>query len=283
MCIWAGRNPEAGEINHQGWPSYGFNHCHAVWKAHLRAPLPWRRITPGPTLNQHPIALTAKRDFAHVDTWVFDLDNTLYPHEARVWPQVDARITLFVTELFGLDGLSARALQKYYYHRYGTTLKGLMRENNIQPDDFLDFVHHIDLASLEPDPALGQAIADLPGRKLILTNGTIKHAENIAGKLGILDKFDGLFGIIEAGFTPKPERATFDQFFARHNVDPTRAAMFEDIEKNLIVPHDVGMKTVLILPKTPDPFREAWEQAAIDAGHVHHITSDLTGFLRAVR
>jgi putative hydrolase of the HAD superfamily len=234
-------------------------------------------------LNQHPIALTAKRDFAHVDTWVFDLDNTLYPHEARVWPQVDARITLFVTELFGLDGLSARALQKYYYHRYGTTLKGLMRENNIQPDDFLDFVHHIDLASLEPDPALGQAIADLPGRKLILTNGTIKHAENIAGKLGILDKFDGLFGIIEAGFTPKPERATFDQFFARHNVDPTRAAMFEDIEKNLIVPHDVGMKTVLILPKTPDPFREAWEQAAIDAGHVHHITSDLTGFLRAVR
>ncbi len=234
-------------------------------------------------MNQHPIALTAKRDFAHVDTWVFDLDNTLYPHEARVWPQVDARITLFVTELFGLDGLSARALQKYYYHRYGTTLKGLMRENNIQPDDFLDFVHHIDLASLEPDPALGQAIADLPGRKLILTNGTIKHAENIAGKLGILDKFDGLFGIIEAGFTPKPERATFDQFFARHNVDPTRAAMFEDIEKNLIVPHDVGMKTVLILPKTPDPFREAWEQAAIDAGHVHHITSDLTGFLRAVR
>ncbi len=234
-------------------------------------------------MNQHPIALTAKRDFAHVDTWVFDLDNTLYPHEARVWPQVDARITLFVTELFGLDGLSARALQKYYYHRYGTTLKGLMRENDIKPDDFLDFVHHIDLAALEPDPALGQAIADLPGRKLILTNGTIKHAENIAGKLGILDKFDGLFGIIEAGFTPKPERATFDQFFARHGVDPTRAAMFEDIEKNLIVPHDVGMKTVLILPKTPDPFREAWEQAAIDAGHVHHITSDLTGFLRAVR
>jgi putative hydrolase of the HAD superfamily len=210
--------------------------------------------------------------FAHVDTWVFDLDNTLYPHEAQVWPQVDARITLFLTELFGLDGLSSRALQKYFYRRYGTTLKGLMQENGVQPDDFLDFVHHIDLTALEPDPALGAAIAELPGRKLIYTNGTRKHAENVAGKLGILDCFDDVFGITEG--------AAFEIFFETHGVSPERAAMFEDIEKNLIVPHDVGMKTVLILPRTPDPFREAWEQSAVFAGHVHHVTDDLTGFLR---
>jgi putative hydrolase of the HAD superfamily len=222
-------------------------------------------------------------DFAHVDTWVFDLDNTLYPHEARVWPQVDARITLFLTDLFGLDGLSARALQKYFYQRYGTTLSGLMHEHGIKPDDFLEFVHHIDLSDLAPDPDLGDAIAALPGRKLIYTNGTKKHAENVAGKLGILSRFDGVFGISEGGLTPKPEAKAFNAFFAAFNVDPARAAMFEDMEKNLIVPHDVGMRTVLVLPRTPDPFREAWEQVVVAAGHVQHVTTDLTGFLRGVR
>ncbi len=235
------------------------------------------------TVNIHPISLTVKQDFADVETWVFDLDNTLYPHEARVWPQVDARITLFLAELFGLDGLSSRALQKYFYQRYGTTLKGLMDEHAINPDDFLDFVHHIDLTDLAPDPDLGDAISVLPGRKLIYTNGTRKHAENVAGKLGILHRFDGVFGISEGGLTPKPERAAFDRFFASFDVDPTRAAMFEDMEKNLVVPNDVGMRTVLILPRTPDPFREAWEQVAIAAGHVQHVTSDLTAFLRALR
>ena len=218
--------------------------------------------------------------FGHVDHWVFDLDNTLYSHEAKVWPQVDERITLFLAEMFGLDGMSSRALQKYYYQRYGTTLKGLMEEHGIDPADFLDFAHEIDLTLLDPNPALGAAIAALPGRKLILTNGSRGHAENVAGKLGILDQFEDIFDIVHAGFLPKPERATYENFLAKHSVDPGRAAMFEDIEKNLIVPSDLGMKTVLIIPQTPDPFREAWEQSAIDAGHVHHVTADLTGFLR---
>jgi putative hydrolase of the HAD superfamily len=219
-------------------------------------------------------------NFAHVEHWIFDLDNTLYSHEAKVWPQVDARITLFLAEMFGLDGLSSRALQKYYYQRYGTTLKGLMEEHGIDPADFLDFAHQIDLTLLDPNPALGEAIAALPGRKLILTNGSRGHAENVAGKLGILQHFEDIFDIVEAGFTPKPERSTYEHFLSRHAVDPGRAAMFEDIEKNLLVPSALGMKTVLIVPSTPDPFREAWEQAAIEAGHVHHVTADLAGFLR---
>jgi putative hydrolase of the HAD superfamily len=218
--------------------------------------------------------------FDHVDTWIFDLDNTLYPHEAQVWPQVDARITLFLTDMFGLDGLSARALQKYYYHRYGTSLKGLMQEHAVDPKTFLDFAHDIDLGALLPDPDLGAAIAALKGRKLIMTNGTIAHAANVAGKLGFYHHFEAAFGIIEADYIPKPERAAFERFFDLHNIDPARAAMFEDIEKNLLVPHDLGMKTVLILPKTPDPFREAHEQAAISAPHIQHATDDLTGFLR---
>ena len=129
--------------------------------------------------------------FAHVDHWIFDLDNTLYSHESRVWPQVNERITLFLQELFGLDGLSSHALRQYYYHRYGTTLKGLMDEHDIDADVFLDFAHDIDLTLLEPDPKLGDAIAALPGRKLILTNGSVGHAENVAGKLGILAAFRG--------------------------------------------------------------------------------------------
>jgi len=217
--------------------------------------------------------------FAHVDHWIFDLDNTLYSHESRVWPQVNQRITLFLQELFGLDGLSSHALRGYFYHRYGTTLNGLMEEHQIDPDDFLAFAHDVDLSLLEPNPALGDAIAALPGRKLILTNGSRGHAENVAGKLGILQHFEDIFDIVQAGFCPKPERATYENFLAKHAVDPGRAAMFEDIEKNLIVPSALGMKTVLIIPQTPDPFREAWEQTAIEAGHVHHVTSDLTAFL----
>lgn len=232
---------------------------------HTPPPAPAQTVVPGP--------------FGHVDTWIFDLDNTLYSHESQVWPQVNQRITLFLQELFGLDGLSSHALRNYYYHRYGTTLNGLMAEHGIEPDDFLDFAHDVDLSLLEPDPALGAAIAALPGRKLILTNGSVAHARNVAGKLGIIDHFEDVFDIVAAGFTPKPERSTYELFLAKHAVDPGRAAMFEDIEKNLLVPSELGMKTVLIIPRTPDPFREAWEQAAVEAGHVHHVTSDLTAFL----
>ncbi|MDB5646439.1 pyrimidine 5'-nucleotidase [Methylobacterium sp.] len=220
------------------------------------------------------------RGFRHVDTWVFDLDNTLYPSDARVWPQVDERITLYVMRLYGLDGLSARALQKYFYHRYGTTLKALMVEAAIDPHDFLDFAHDIDHSAIRLDPALGEGIERLPGRKLILTNGSRRHAENVAAKLGILDHFEDVFDIADADFVPKPERSTYERFLKRHDVDPRRAALFEDIARNLVVPHDIGMSTVLVVPPTLDPFREAFEQEAVREPHIDHITSDLAGFLR---
>ncbi len=227
--------------------------------------------------GSHPAA--AARSFAHVETWVFDLDNTLYPHEARIWPQVDERITLFLMGHFGLDGLSARALQKHYYHRYGTTLKGLMEEEGVDPEAFLDFAHDIDHSAIELNPVLGDAIRRLPGRKLILTNGSRRHAENVATKLGVLGHFEGVFDIQAAGFVPKPERRAYDLFLDRHGVDPARAAMFEDIAKNLVVPHELGMTTCLVLPRTVDPFRESFEQEALVAPHIDHVTTDLAGFL----
>ena len=136
-------------------------------------------MTAVPSLEPHLSAPDA-RGFMHVDTWIFDLDNTLYPHDSRVWPQIDDRITLYIAELFGLDGLSARALQKYFYHKYGTTLRALIDEYGIDPYDFLDFAHDIDHSDIELNPSLGKAIERLPGRKLILTNGSRQHAENVA-------------------------------------------------------------------------------------------------------
>ncbi|HEV7440544.1 MAG TPA: pyrimidine 5'-nucleotidase [Methylobacterium sp.] len=219
------------------------------------------------------------RGFREVDTWVFDLDNTLYPSDARVWPQVDERITLYVMRLYGLDGLSARALQKHFYHRYGTTLKALMVEADVDPHDFLDFAHDIDHSTIKLDPALGDAIERLPGRKLILTNGSRRHAENVAAKLGILDHFEDVFDIAAADFVPKPERSTYERFLERHGVDPRRSALFEDIARNLVVPHDLGMTTVLVVPRVIDPFREAFEQEAVREPHIDHITNDLAAFL----
>ena len=218
-------------------------------------------------------------DFAHVHDWVFDLDNTLYPHHINLFAQIDKNMTAFVADLLQVDPVEAKLLQKRYYHEHGTTLAGLMLHHNVDPNAFLEKAHAIDYSMLLPDEALGNAIKRLPGRKFIFTNGTVAHAEDAARALGILDHFDDIFDIVAAGFTPKPERSTYELFLAKHAVDPGRAAMFEDIEKNLLVPSELGMKTVLIIPQTPDPFREAWEQAAVEAGHVHHVTSDLTGFL----
>lgn len=226
------------------------------------------------------MAAADARGFEAVDTWVFDLDNTLYPSDAMVWPQVDERITLFVMQLYGLDGLSARALQKYFYHRYGTTLKALMVEEGVDPHAFLDFAHDIDHATIRLDPALGDAIERLPGRKLILTNGSRKHAENVAKSLGILHHFEDVFDIAAADFVPKPERATYERFLLQHGVDPRRAALFEDIARNLAVPHQMGMATVLVVPAAIDPYREAFEQEAVREAHIDHITNDLAAFLR---
>ena len=225
------------------------------------------------------LSAPSARGFAHVETWIFDLDNTLYPHEARVWPQVDERITLYLMQHFEMDGLSARALQKHYYHRYGTTLRGLMEEEGIDAADFLDFAHDIDHSAIELNPLLGDAIEKLPGRKLILTNGSRKHAQNVAMKLGIFDHFEDVFDIEAAEFTPKPNRRAYDLFVEKHRIEPSHAAMFEDIAKNLVVPHDLGMTTCLVLPKTVDPFRDAFEQEVVEAPHIDHVTTDLAGFL----
>lgn len=235
-----------------------------------------------------PVEATPDRQiaarFAHVDTWVFDLDNTLYPSDSDLWPKIDARITLFLADLFGLDAMSSRALQKFYYQRYGTTLNGLMLEYDVSAVQFLDFVHDIDRSSIEPDHSLAAAIAALPGRKLILTNGSREHALRTAQKLGLDHLFEDIFDIVAADLLPKPAQETYDRFFDKHEVEPSRAAMFEDIVINLQTPHARGMVTTLVVPaKGKVDHRESWEQPRVIPSHVDFTTDDLAGFLRRLK
>ena len=227
--------------------------------------------------------MTATRAFDHVDTWVFDLDNTLYPHHVNLWQQVDQRIGEFVANWLKESPDEARKIQKDYYRRYGTTMRGMMTEHGVRADDFLAYVHKIDHSPLEPNPAMGAAIARLPGRKLILTNGSVDHVDAVLARLGIAGHFHGVFDIIAAELTPKPAPETYQKFLALHAVDPMRAAMFEDLARNLVVPHELGMTTVLVAPDgTKEVVREDCELEGRGEPHVDHVTDDLTGFLKGL-
>jgi putative hydrolase of the HAD superfamily len=222
----------------------------------------------------------APRGFSHVETWVFDLDNTLYPHSINLWQQVDARIRDYVAQFLKMPADDAYRVQKDYYLRYGTTMRGMMSEHGMNADDYLAFVHDIDHSPLQPDAALGAAIAQLPGRKLILTNGTVAHAHAVLARLGLGGHFEDVFDIVAADLEPKPAAATYDRFLARHAVDPRRAAMFEDLARNLEVPHRLGMTTVFVTPDAAgEASRQPWEREGRGAAHVDHVTDDLTGFL----
>src|ERR1041384_7652385 len=224
-----------------------------------------------------------RRGFDAVETWVFDLDNTLYPHDLNLWQQIDDRIRSFVSEFLGVTKDDAFRVQKDYYKRYGTTMRGLMAEHAMKPDDFLEYVHKIDHSPLLPNPVLGAAIEQLPGRKLILTNGTRKHADAVMRRLEIHHHFEDVFDIIAAELEPKPLPQTYDKFLTRHGVDPAKAAMFEDLARNLEVPHSLGMTTVLVVPEgSREVVREAWEMEGRNAPHVDHVTDDLVGFLQAI-
>ena len=223
------------------------------------------------------------RAFGHVETWVFDLDNTLYPHHVNLWQQVDERIRDYIAHFLKIGKEDAFRLQKDYYKRYGTSMRGLMTEHGMKPDDFLDFVHQVDHSPLEPNLALGAAIEKLVGRKLILTNGTRSHADAVLARLKLDTHFDDVFDIIAAELEPKPSPQTYDRFLKLHGVDAHRAAMFEDLARNLAVPHALGMTTVLVVPEnTREVFRESWELEGRDAPHVDHVTDDLVGFLEKI-
>lgn len=205
--------------------------------------------------------------FDHVAFWVFDLDNTLYPPRARLFDQIEVRMTDWVMEALGVDRAEADRLRRHYWAEYGTTLAGLMAEHGVDPGPYLTHVHDIDLSHLEADPHLSAGITALPGRKIVYTNGCAPYAERVLAACGLDGHFDAIYGVEHAGFRPKPDRDAFETIFTMDGMDTGRAAMFEDDARNLAAPHAMGMRTVHV---APDPQ---------DHPHIHHHTDDLPAFL----
>jgi putative hydrolase of the HAD superfamily len=205
--------------------------------------------------------------FSHVRHWVFDLDNTLYPPSARLFDQIEVKMTDYVMQELGVDRAEADRLRKHYWREHGTTLAGLMQEHEIDPEPYLHAVHDISFDPLEPDADLAARIRDLPGRRIVYTNGSAPYAERVLEARGLSSLFDGIYGVEHANYRPKPERQAFNTVFAKAGIASEAAAMFEDDPRNLEAPHAMGMRTVHV---APDPH---------ERGHIHHHTDDLSSFL----
>lgn len=206
-------------------------------------------------------------NFSHVRTWVFDLDNTLYPPSARLFDQIEVRMTNWVMACLNVDRPEADRLRRHYWATHGTTLAGLMREHNVDPAPYLTDVHDINFDVLVPDQGLANRITALPGRRIVYTNGSAPYAHQVIKARGLTGVFDAVYGVENAGFHPKPDRVAFETIFALDGLNPATAAMFEDDTRNLVAPHAMGMQTVHVAPM-PEP-----------APYIHHHTDDLTAFL----
>lgn len=207
------------------------------------------------------------RDLHLIRTWIFDLDNTLYPPETQLFAQIEVKMTEWVMRALKLGRAEADKLRREYWHRYGTTLAGLMAEHGVEPDEYLEGVHDITLDHVVKTPALAGLIAGLPGRRIVFTNGSAPYAARVLAALGLSDIFDAVYGVEHAGFRPKPERAAYEAILDLDGSTAAGAAMFEDSARNLEAPHAMGMRCVLVGPE------------ALAAPHVHHHTGDLIRFL----
>jgi putative hydrolase of the HAD superfamily len=215
------------------------------------------------------------RPLAAIETWIFDLDNTLYPASCHLFDQVRERMNRYIVERLGLSADEASERRRAYFRDYGTTLRGLMTVDGIDPHEFLAYVHDIDCSGVPPDPALVAALARLPGRKLVHTNGSVAHAENVLGHLGLAPAFGGIIDIVAAGFEPKPALPGYHELLRRHGVDPARALMIEDIARNLVPAAALGMTTAWLRNGVD------WAAEDSDGGHIDYVVDDLVGFLAA--
>ena len=220
-----------------------------------------------PVQNFHPVFDEAR------DVWVFDLDNTLYPEKCNLFAQVDVRIGTYVQKLLDLPADEARKVQKGYLLEHGTTLKGLMANHDVDPHDYLAHVHDIDFSPIPRDTRLREQLQTLEGRKIVFTNADLTYAEQVLARLGVADQFEAIFDIHAAKLEPKPKREVYDKFIRDHGVDPKRAVMFEDMARNLVPAHALGMATVWVNTGS------IWGQADHDPTVIHAETETLTDWL----
>lgn len=224
------------------------------------------------------MSYTTRRErcpLGRIETWIFDLDNTLYPASSRLFEQVQRRMNEYICDRLALSPEDSAELRRRYFREHGTTLRGLMLVDRIDPHDFLAFVHDIDLAGVPPDPALVTAMRRLDGRKIVHTNGSQRHAERLLDHLGLSDAFAGIVDIVAADFDPKPALAGYRLLLRHYGVAPPTALMVEDIARNLAPAAELGMTTAWMRGDAD------WAAESAEADYIHHVVDDLAGFLAA--
>ena len=208
--------------------------------------------------------------------WIFDLDNTLYSGKTRVFEQVDKKMSLYISQKLKTSVAEAKKIQKNYFHEYNTTLNGMIKNHRINPDEFLEFVHDIDIDFLQKDLKLIKEMERLDGKKIIFTNGSKKHAINVTKKIGIEQCFDGIFDIVDSDFVPKPLIDPYKKLVKKHKIDPKLSVFVEDIARNLKPAYEMGMKTVWVENDEP------WASKFSDSEFVNYKTNNLSEFLKKI-
>ena len=214
--------------------------------------------------------------FSDIDSWVFDLDNTLYSAQHNLFAQIDTRMTSFISDALDVSRDEAYRVQKEFLHDYGTTLAGLMNRYKMAPDSFLDFVHDIDLEFLKNDKGLELELSKIKDKKIIFTNGSRAHAENVTKRIGINKLFDGIFDIVDSDFIPKPAIETYKRLIDKYKIEPQYCIFIEDIARNLKPAHELGMKTVWIKNNEP------WAAKYSNENFINYRTENLTAFLKNI-
>ena len=216
------------------------------------------------------------KELIDIKYWLFDLDNTLYSGDTKVFDQVDKKMSKFISEKLHVSLDEAKKIQKNYFHEYNTTLNGMIKNHDIDANEFLEFVHDVDLKFLKEDEPLKKEITNLKGKKIIFTNGSKAHAANVTSRIGIKELFDGVFDIVDSDFYPKPSLKPYKKIIENYKIEPEYCIFFEDIARNLKPAHELGMKTVWIENNEP------WAAKYSNAEFVNYKTNNLTKFLKEI-
>ena len=216
------------------------------------------------------------KELYSIKYWIFDLDNTLYSGKTKVFEQVDKKMTQYISKKLNVSAEEAKKIQKNYFYKYNTTLNGMIKNHKVDVDEFLEFVHDINIDFLQKDLKLSEEIKKLKGKKLIFTNGSRKHALNVTQRIGIDHHFDGIFDIVDSEFVPKPAIEPYKKLVEKHKIDPKLCVFVEDIARNLKPAYEMGMKTVWI--KNDEP----WAKKFSDSDFVNYKTNNLSEFLKKI-
>ncbi|MFK7866194.1 MAG: pyrimidine 5'-nucleotidase [Alphaproteobacteria bacterium] len=220
-----------------------------------------------------------KQDYQHVNCWIFDLDNTLYPPHFQLMSQISTKITEYIIRTLSLPEAEAKQIQRKYYLEFGTSLRGLMEHHQVDPTDFMNYVHDLDYSIVTENKPLRDALQNLPGRKLIHTNASKQHSFKVMQRLGIESQIEAVFDVMDGDYVPKPKAGSYHKFLETHQIDPTKAAMLEDLPQNLIVPAQLGMRTILIEPAHDQTGVVEQGASLANRDHIHHTIEDLVDTL----